>query len=490
MKHKTKIISCLSILTVALVGLCVAIFGFDMDLSAMLIGGGAAASLAAAAPVVGVVKEGTPTTVDLENAEILEQDIDQNITQMNPDRFPLDTMLRTLARNRSKTDSMQVKYFEKSARPLMDGFDETAAGTGLSQSSPCKKYTYVVGTHASGTKKLFVQVATPELWRVDDTFLLRDLSLPGIRGKAVLGGAGTHREDVAFHVASKSGDVLEIVPINGVKGIDANADVHVIPNFTGETKLYRMGQAKSELAMTTDPISMYPESYEQYCQNFMAQIEESTFAEMQKKKVNVSFGSFEADNIYSMRAEMEMSFLFGARNKIVNGSDVTYFTGGITRNIDNVLEWGTGGSDRTLDKETYSRWLRTLFTGNDGSKERVLLCGSGLIEAIELLRESVKNIGGNSSVEEYLGVKVTKIFSTFGTLRILHGPLLDETGWADNGVVLDLEHVYKKDFQPMKAIELDLKSSGQKNAKAKVLQEVSCMILRYPACHALIRRKA
>lgn len=488
MKNKTKIILTSSVSLVAITALCVAIFGFDVDMSALLFG--ASGITLASAPVVGTVVEGTPTTDDLHDSGIFEQDISQDITQMNPDRFPLDTIMRTLTRNRSKAESLEVSYFQKSARPLMDTLDASASGSGLTMASPCASYTYDSATHKDGTKRLFIQITTGELWRVDDTFLMRELSLPGNKGKAVLGGTGSHHEDVAFHVASKSGNILEIVPLNGVKGINANAEIYVVPNFESTLKIYRMGQAKSELAMTTDPVAMYPEKFEQFCQNFMAQIEESTFAAMQKKKVPVSFGSFEADNIYSMRAEMEMSFIHGAMNKIKNGSDSTYFTGGIARSISNVLEWGTGGESRELNKEMYSRWLRTLFTGNDGSKERVLLCGSGLIEALELLRESNKNISGNASQEEYLGVKVTKIFSTFGTLRIIHAPLFDETGWEDNGLVLDLEHLYKKDFQSMTATELDLKTSGQKNAKAKVIQEVSCMILRYPDCHALVRRKA
>lgn len=482
MKNRTKIIIC-GLFLVIMLCVIVGVIMFDCNCLELVFGSSSSVILATA-PIVGDIKSGTATVDNLQEAEIFEQDIDKNITQMNPDRFPLDTIMRNLNRNRSKTDSLEVKYFQKSARPLKDSLDNLASGTGLNQASPCSSYSYASATHGNGTNVLYVQVNTPELWRVDDTFLMRDLSLPGTKDLCVIGASGSFREDVAFHVRSKSGSVLEIVPLNGVKGKSVMSNTYVIPDFPATQLLFRMGQAKSELAMTADPIAMYPKSFEQYCQNFMAQIEESTFADMQKKKAPVSFSSFEADNIYSMRAEMEMSFLYGSRNKIVVGNDTTYFTGGITRVIDTVLEW-----EAPLTKEVYSRWLRTLFTGNDGSKERILLGGSGLIEAFELLRESVKNIGGNSSVEEFLGVKVTKIFSTFGTLRIIHAPLFDETGWADNGLVLDLEHLYKKDFQPMKATELDLKSSGQKNARAKILQEVSCMILRYPDCHAIIRKK-
>ena len=43
------------------------------------------------------------------------------------------------------------------------------------------------------------------------------------------------------------------------------------------------------------------------------------------------------------------------------------------------------------------------LTGNDGSTERVLLAGSDLIAAIELLRENQKTISGNTNQETHLG---------------------------------------------------------------------------------------
>jgi hypothetical protein len=72
----------------------------------------------------------------------------------------------------------------------------------------------------------------------------------------------------------------------------------------------------------------------------------------------------------------------------------------------------------------------------------------------------------------------------------VHAPLFDEQGWSKKGIALDPEHIYKQVFQPMVAKDLDFKSCGEKNADAKMLQEVSCVVLRYPDCHAIIEPKA
>lgn len=478
MKKTTQILLCLGILAALCLAADIA-FGFAPPLD---IAGGIA--MAAAAPAV-VAGSETPTTAHLEEAGIFEQDISKEVTKLNPDRFPLDTILRNYAKSQH-ANSQEVVFYQRSAKAIGDTI-ATASGSGQTFGDPACSYTYSSG---DGLLKIYITPGTPALWRLHDTLVMRNLTLPGSADDPVLGAAGTRLYDVAFFVSGKQGDVLELTPLGGVFGTGANKNKPVVPNFDQTTKLYRMGQAKSEMAMQTDPLAIYPEPTEQYLQNFMAQIEESTFHKLQEKKVDFTFNDMEVDSIEAMRAEMEMSMLFGEKRVLKNGNDKTYFTGGIVRSIHKVLEYGTGGADRSITDDMYMSWLKDIFTGNSGSKERILLAGSGLIKALELFRVNVKEVAINSSSEEYLGVRVTKIFSTFGTLRVAHAPLFDESGWEDYGLVVDIQYLKKREFVPLTATELDFKKTGAKNADAKVLQEVSGLTLRYPDCHAIIRPKA
>ena len=52
---------------------------------------------------------------------------------------------------------------------------------------------------------------------------------------------------------------------------------------------------------------------------------------------------------------------------------------------------------------------------------------------------------------------------------------------------LDLQHIHERPFIPLKETELDLRTSGQRNAKAKVLTEVTCPIVKYPATHLIVK---
>lgn len=459
-----------------------AIFGYDFT------GGSEAAGLIsfAAAAVVGVPVEGMTSVSELQDTGIAEQDIDQDITKISPNKAPLDTIMRNIRQER-KCVSQEVKYYQKSEKPMADKISLLANGNGVSSAAPCKAYTLA----GDGVTSIWLAVSTPKLWRKSDTVVIFGLTLPGVKGSAVIGGVGTHKEDVVFYVSDKSSTAIELTPINGLKGAAANADEFVVPTFTADALIVRMGQAKSEKDLQSEPIAILPVPKVQYCQNFITQIEESTFAAMTKKEVETGIDDFDRDNLESMRREMEMSFLFGAKHKRegANG-DSTYCTGGIAREITKTIEYGTGGLDRSMTAEMYMNMLQAVFVGTSGSESRVLFAGSELIKAFELLRETQKNISGTTSQETYHGVIVTKIISTFGTIRLVHNPAFDEIGLADEGLVLDMAHIYRRPFIPMVAKQLDLKSSGLKNAKAKTVQEVSCVILKYPDCHAWVRPKA
>lgn len=432
-----KIKPFLALAAVAAVGAIVG--GVEIaDIMTFLFGGSGAAMAFAA--VVGTPTSDAVNAADMEDAGIVDQDLSKDITLFNPDRFPLDTMTRELLKKKGKATSQKVKYYQKSTKPFSDIIKSANSTT-------------------SGAT-ITVKPETRSTWRTKDTLVMR--------------GVGANNSDVMFQVSSVTEENITLKVISQ----------STVPAWSANQVIYRLGNAMSEKDMTTEPFAVYPEEYEQYCQNFMAQIEETTFAGLTEKKVDWDFDDMEIENLYSLRGEIEASFLFGVKHEIKNGADTTLFTNGIVHSIDKKLYYTT--SEGAISKEQYTTWMESIFTGNNGSKERVLLAGSGLIKAISLLRETDKVMQNNTQMETYLGVKCTSIVSDFGTLKIVHAPLLDELGWKENGIVLDLEHLYKKEFVPMHATELDLKGSGQRNANAKVIQEVSCLVLRHPDCHAII----
>lgn len=449
-----------AVMAVAAIAACIS--GVDAAGVLEFLFGGAGVGMAFAAMV------GTPTDTvtagDLDEAGLVDQDLSKVITQFNPDRFPLDTITREYLKKKRKAKSQKVSYFEKSSKPLSDTLDQSASGNGTTDSAPAKANT------ATSLTEIWIKVATPSTWRTKDTLRMNNEQLEN------------NEEDIQFYVAEKKGAALRIIPTNGEKNAQGK---FLVPTFTETITLYRQGNAMAEKDMTVEAFAVVPEERIQFCQNYMAQAEESFFASLTAKKAEWDFDDMELEVIYSLRGEIEMSSFFGAKHEIKDGSNVTLFTDGLVRNITKKLTYGDT-DDGHLNKEEYTAWMRSLFTGNSGSKERVLFAGSELVAEISLLRETYKTMSNNVSEDTSLGVRCTSIVSDFGTLKIVHHPLFDEAGWSDKGVAIDLEHLTKFEFVPMKATELDLRGSGQANVNAKVIQEVSCMVLKYPECHAII----
>jgi len=181
---------------------------------------------------------------------------------------------------------------------------------------------------------------------------------------------------------------------------------------------------------------------------------------------------------------MEASILFGARSYFQDATlaKYRYFTGGLTRYISNELPYTSGA----IDDDTFITWSKNIFTGNSGSEKRILFGGDDLLKEISMVKTVQKQIDAKSTTVKW-GLTFKEIETNFGSLLFFHHKLLNQVGWGAKGIVLDINNVEKHVFKPMSANKLDLKASGQRNVNATMLDEASCLVLRYPDTHAIIR---
>ena len=75
----------------------------------------------------------------------------------------------------------------------------------------------------------------------------------------------------------------------------------------------------------------------------------------------------------------------------------------------------------------------------------------------------------------------------FGEVLTIHHELFDLNGMADCGFALDPDYLTKKVHLSWSRNLLDLKAAGVRNTNAVVIQEVSCIYLRYAKAHARMR---
>lgn len=314
------------------------------------------------------------------------------------------------------------------------------------------------------------------MFDVSDTILVQ-----GVYGYDASGTKQSNEELVLYVVSRDDNNGMKVQAVNGKKIGDVEG---CVPSIDEGTPLIRMGRAATELDVMSPQFEALPQKAQQYCQIFKMQVEQSTLQKLSNKEVPWTMNDQEEAAIYDMRLGMEKSFLFGVKGKIWDSAKKEHvmLTGGI---------WKQAGKEffynaQSMNQESIIDMMRRAFTGNAGSKRKILIGGSELIGTINKL-DYQRVITASDTVTKW-GIDFTELRSKFGTLYVLLSEVFDECGMAANGMIIDPEYLQKYVHQPFSAETLNLKASGVRNVDATVLTETSCLVLRYPKAHMRIIR--
>ncbi len=384
---------------------------------------------------------GGPLTTAITNQEMPElllSDVDSRLVKVRPMATPIDQISR-LAPSR-KCDSMEVEFYTADNQP---------DNTQLTAPAPL-----VEGSHTQQ-----VDVAKPEIFSVSDTVM------------AV--GAEDADDGPAIFYVEETSPKLRLRALNFADGF---------PQLDRGVELIRMGRAAAELDVQTAQAQVLPTKSRNFCQIFKVQVEHSVLQRLAAKEVGLTLSDQEEMALVDMRLGMEKNFLFGAKSRFDKGlgRGEVFCTQGIWSQAGVEFRYPTSG----FTEDSLTRLMRRAFTGNAGSSRKILVGGSGLIEALTGLPFS-KEIGATQTVTRW-GIDFREIHTNFGKLYVVLSEVFDVCGHPDDGMVLDPEYIQKYVHMPFSATPLDLRASGQRNCDAVVLTEASCLVLRYPKAHVRI----
>ena len=399
--------------------------------------------------------------------EMYQKDIDARITKIRPMATPVDQISRFATAQ--KSTSFEVKYYSVGTRPV-----KTKLTAAVSASS---------GTSAA------IQVADPDMFTLDDT-----IRVVGTKAVTDYKGVAYNRNDrntpdLVLCVCGKTSEGQPIV--FAVNGIMINGQPFGLPVINNNTTLIRMGKSCGELDVQTGRFNNLPTSELQYCQNFMAQIEQSTLDKIAAKEVDWGFTDLEEDSIYDMRLAMENSFLFGDMSKVNHQAKdgmSQWFTKGIWWQAGKDIE--VGRIDEELDdlvitEDDLVDISKDLFVGTGiGNKRKVLLCGSNFLAAMSKIKSEKFRL---KDTVEVWNLKFKSWETDFGEILAMHDELFDLNNMSDRAFALDPEFLTKKTHVSWSRNILDLKKAGVRNTDAVVLQEISCLYLRYAKAHARLQ---
>lgn len=405
---------------------------------------------------------GSITAGEAVAAELYEAEIEKRVTKIRPMATPL-VQIASYAR-KIKTDSMTVRYWSVGTRDI----DTTTS----------EAYSVISGSTNNGS--VILPVTNSSMFDVDDT-----IRVVGVKGY-VNGVQGTDDLVLCVTGIAQNGNPY-VFAVNGLP-ISSGSSVYTkVPSIPSGTKLVRMGKACAELDAQTASFANYPEAEIQYCQNYMTQVEQSTFDRIAEKEANWTFSDMEEDSLYDFKMGKEASSLFGVKAKMKHPikKNNVWFTGGI---------WNMAGKDVSVgrwDKEKnaivihddeFVDLTKQLFTGVDsGNRRKIVLAGSDVIAAFS------KATSDKFMVKEprkFWDMEFDGLKTNFGELDFIHNEFFDLMGMSDHAFIMDPDMLTKATYVAMGRNVIDLKKIGVRNSEAVVMQEVSCLYLRLKKAHA------
>lgn len=380
------------------------------------------------------------------NSEHLRKSMSQIVSEIRPDEFPLDTLIRQIGKTEKAIDWIH-NYQEATYRGSADAVDGAWENT-------------------SGTAtEAVIVVDDPTIWEVNDTGLFED---------AV---ADTNGDAVRFTVKAKASDgKLTIVVNNG----STSAAPVVVPDIPNNSKIYRLGTAASELAAQHQSNILVPANKQNYIQRFITQVERSTFDKFTQSRSGWNFQDSKYAAMYDYRSRIEASILNGKKGVTKNASnEPVYLTEGIIPSITQSIEFGTGGGAIDPDVPDIIDALEILFSGNAGSSTRWLFAGKKLISGLDKITKYDRNLE-SAGMEIVHGIKTRKLVSSFGEVYVKHHKTLDNSGLTTKGLFVDFDYLVKVILEPTNATPLRLKEAGSRNVEdAMLVSEACCVTTRY-----------
>lgn len=398
-----------------------------------------------------------PLTTELTNQaspDLLRNEIDDRIVKIRPMATPIDQLSRWAGAR--LCGSMIVDYYSVDTKPTSTTLKDT-----YSESASTGQGGYQVATIFTDNDAIFEPSET--------------ILVPDVMGYEA--GGTTPKGALVLYVVSKpETGGLNVIAANGKLIEDAE---NCVPSIAQGVQLVRMGRAAGELDVQTAQFEALPTKGRNYCQIFKAQVEQSTFQKIANKEVGWTFSDQEEVAIIDMRQGMEKNFLFGSKCRVYDAvkRGEILLTGGIWNQAGKQLNYSVG----QFDSDMLVALSREAFTSNAGSSRKILIGGTGLIEALNKM-EYTKVIAAGDSVTKW-GIDFNEIRTKFGTLYVLHSEIFDQCGHYNDGFVLDPEYLTKYCHVPFRTEMLDLKKSGVRNTDAIVITEASCLVLRYPNAH-------
>jgi hypothetical protein len=402
----------------------------------------------------------------VEATEYLDmKDVERKVELYKPYQTPLLTILSDKGKG-DPVESWEPKYYAVDAR----GMKTTVTAA-----------TAVSGGAAAGVSTL--TVADASIFTRNNMVFFKQLS----------GGTYVHTASGVYLVGIITGfpstNQINVRFLNNAAGLTST---HLT---SGTMYIYRLASAHNETTGSTTPWGILPETDYNFVQIFMEQVEESEYQKIMKKEADWGFADLKRMAIEDFKIQRERAFLGGYRsatNLTIDGQTKRVYTcGGLLNDTGIPVNSSFDLSDFVTTPNLIVPVLKSVFTGNNGSKERWMLLGGDFTEAVEKANFTDKQIMSKET-QTIMGITCTKMVSTFGTLNLLYYEQLDLLGMAASALILDINNIYIKDLKGngFNVRPIDYKTSGIAKVDASAIEQASTLLIKNKTTHLIINAAA
>lgn len=408
--------------------------------------------LLAATPIAGDGSQTVQATEEQAPGH-LKEDVSQLITKIEPNLYPFDTLTNNIGSDPAKNIKIYFEEMEYHKR------NDTVVST-----------TVAAGDAGNSVD---LEITKSAQWKKNDVAVLPDVTV-------TMDGL---EQELVVKVIAVSNNEITVVP-SGYADTDAKTKL-TIPAIDGSVdpvRIFRQGTSVSETTAQTPARGLLPVQEWNYCQTFMAQIEESVLRSLMSTKSGMkTYTENQLLSIKNFRSEMDYAKKFGKRYTDTDtAGDQYWMMGGLATYDIRQLDYTKGA----LTNNAFIDWSREIFSDNNGSFERHLLADSYLLA--DILKVEIVKEQAAKEVKVKRGIRCKEIETNFGMLNITFDRSLNEIGRKHYGMVVDPKNIRKRPLEKMKVEDLDLNKTGQRRVNAKRIVETSSVEIRHLKTHAEI----
>ena len=398
--------------------------------------------------------DGTAATATHATATGFEQEeYEEAIALFRPFKFPLEYDLIKNAQQKKAETYHPIHYRSGSAiLETTTKAEITATGTGVDEQT--------------------VEFTSSNC---NDIKLLKECSQIFVKGVPGYDASGANElGELSLYITKSDGTSASAIILNPKAGTAT-----VIP--TGSTLIIG-GVAASESQMVVSPDNFQPVAYEVYLQKKLANIVVTDEWMQQARKAKFILTDIKNNALYNFKRKNARTHWLGTKKRITVfiptiGDEYVYFEEGLLWQIPMSYSY-TGGKISITDLNAISKMQ---FTTNSANNSARCYCGKNAIERILNMDMSVQRDFQVTDFEE-AGIKFRRWTNNFGDMDFVHDPTLDDIGYEDFIVVVDIKNAVRYVKREQTEKEIDMSKGGgsgdNREAKRTVYSCIDCVALK------------